>query len=235
MALLPDSGLYTYDAGADFNYFHGTRSHNTVVVDGLDQVEGAAVARAHGRRGSAYWATGTSDLVPGVDHRRSVILLQRGLVVVVDSLASSAAHAYVQTWHLFPNASLQLLGKNVVAKSADGVPRLAVSQADWSGLTLPTAFGVVSPLQGWYSVAYGSKNPNWALEYSRQASSARFVTLLASGGYAAQQPWVRQAWVTGQNRRRIWVSVGSTAYTLTLIAQGEAGEDLQVQTGLVGL
>jgi hypothetical protein len=89
-------------------------------------------------------------------------------------------------------------------------------------------------MQGWYSDAYGSKSPNWALEYSRLAPSARFVTLIASGLHAATVPWIQQKWMAGQNRRRIWVSAGSTSYTLTVVAQGQTGEELIVQRGLVG-
>jgi hypothetical protein len=233
--LLPDSGLFTYDRGADFDYFHGTRAHNTIVVDGIDQQPGAAVPRVHGRIGEAAWATGMSDLVPGVNHCRTVILLERGLAVVVDSLASVVSHRYVQTWHLFPNASVQTLGKNVVANSPDGAPRLAISQADWSTLSIETLFGAQSPIQGWYSTAYGSKLPNWAIEYSRVAPGVRFVTLIASGPYAATRPWIRQQWVTGQNRRKVWVQAGSTSYTLTLFAQGASNESLVIERGLIGL
>jgi len=73
------------------------------------------------------------------------------------------------------------------------------------------------------------------LEYARQAASARFVTLIASGPYAATHPWIRQAWVTGQDRRKIWLQAGATSYTLTLISQGSPSEDLVVEAGLVGL
>jgi hypothetical protein len=88
-------------------------------------------------------------------------------------------------------------------------------------------------MQGWYSDSYGSKSRNWALEYSRYAPSARFVTLVASGALATTDPWIQQTWISGQNRRRIWVSAGLTSYTLTVIAQGEPGEELVVQKGLV--
>jgi len=232
--LLRDSGLFTYDRGVDREYFHGTRAHNTVVVDGLDQAPGAAVSGAHGRVGDAYWATGWSDLVEGVNHVRTVILLEPGLVVVYDRLTSSAPHRYVQTWHLFPGASLQSRGLNILARNENGIPALAISEADWSTLSRAAIYGGSSPMQGWYSGAYGSKSRNWALEYSRFAPSARFVTLIASGAHATTDPWIQQAWISGQNRRRIWVSAGPTSYTLTVIAQGEPGEELVVQKGLVG-
>jgi hypothetical protein len=232
--LLRDSGLFTYDRGLDRDYFHGTRAHNTVVVDGLDQAPGAALPGAHGRAGGSYWATGTSHLVAGVRHVRSVILLEPGLAVVYDSLDSPAPHRYVQTWHLFPGASLQSRGLDLLARDGNGRPLLSISQADWSTLSREAIIGRGSPMQGWYSDAYGSKSPNWALEYSRLAPSARFVTLIASGLHAATVPWIQQKWMAGQNRLRIWVSAGSTSYTLTVVAQGQTGEELIVQRGLVG-
>jgi hypothetical protein len=232
--LLRDSGLFTYDRGTDRDYFHGTRAHNTVVVDGLDQAPGAAVPGAHGRVGESVWATGTSRLISGVNHVRTVILLEPGLVVVYDTLDSPVPHRYVQTWHLFPGASLQSRGLDILARDAKGTPLLAISEADWSTLSRSAIRGGSSPMQGWYSDAYGSKSPNWALEYARTAPSARFVTLIASGAHATTVPWIQQKWISGQDRRRIWASAGPTSYTLTVIAQGQQGEILLVQNGLVG-
>ncbi len=233
--LLIDSGLFTYDAGDDFTYFHGTRAHNTVVVDGRDQQPGAARPGVSRRLPSGVaWATGTSALVPGVSHVRTVILVKRDLAVVVDSLSSSATHTYTQTWHLFPEAEIAAAGKDVVASTPEGTEQLAICQADWSTLELDTQRGGVAPLQGWYSKAYGAKAPNWAIEYARTAPSARFVTLLASGPYAATRPSVRQAWVAGQDRRRIGIEAGASVFTLTLVGQGTTHEDLIVEDGLVG-
>ena len=70
---------------------------------------------------------------------------------------------------------------------------------------------------------------------TRQAASARFVTLIASGPYAATRPWIQQRWVTGQDRRKIWLQTGATSHTLTLIGQGTVNEELVVEPGLVGL
>ena len=51
--VLPTSGLFTYTEEPDLEYFHGTRSHNTVVVDGKDQAEGSAEAGSHGSSAGA--------------------------------------------------------------------------------------------------------------------------------------------------------------------------------------
>jgi hypothetical protein len=230
-ALLPDSGLFTYDPGPSYDYFHGTRSHNTVAVDGLDQAEGAAVPGASGVAAGVSWATGTSDLYSGVRHVRTVALLEQDLAVVVDSLTSAGPHDYEQTWHFHPETSIRFYGRNVVAFGAADRPVLTVAQADWSGLTFGTDRGATHPIQGWWSNAYGAKSPSWAVEYRRRAASARFVTLLASGPYAGRSAYVRQAWVAGQNRRRVWVCAPPVSYTLTLVAQGSVGERLEVERG----
>ena len=94
---VPEAGLFTYVPGSDFDYFHGTRGHNTVLVDGADQAQGDATPGRHGTVGEAAWASGTSRLYAGVEHRRTVVLLRRGLVLVWDSLSGSSGHRYTQT------------------------------------------------------------------------------------------------------------------------------------------
>ena len=44
LAVLPDSGLFTYEPGSDFDYFNSTAAHNTVLVDGKDQAAGEVAA-----------------------------------------------------------------------------------------------------------------------------------------------------------------------------------------------
>jgi hypothetical protein len=230
-ALLPDSGLFTYDRGPDYDYFHGTRSHNTVVVDGGDQREGAAVPGVSGVADGVAWATGTSELYAGVRHVRTVALLEQDLAVVIDSLSSAASHVYTQTWHVQPGTAIRFYGRHAVAFDAAARPVLTVAQADWSGLEFGSISGGAGPMQGWWSNAYGSKTPNWAVEYRRTAPAVRFVTLLASGPYAGKSSYVRQAWLTGQNRRRVWVCAPPVSYTLTLVAQGSGAERLEVERG----
>ena len=43
VALMPGLGLYTYASGTAKDYFWGTSSHNTVVVDGGNQGEGSPI------------------------------------------------------------------------------------------------------------------------------------------------------------------------------------------------
>ena len=144
--LLPTSGLFTYTQQPDLEYFHGTRSHNTVVVDGLDQAQGSAQAGSHGSTGGATWATGTSDLYAGVHHQRNVVILKQGLTLVVDRLTSSTSHAYTQTWHLAPDASVDVSGGDAYVVDGSGARDLTIRQADPAGMTLTPIKGQTSPV-----------------------------------------------------------------------------------------
>src|SRR4051794_25265037 len=163
--VLPESGLFTYTAQPERGYFHGTRAHNTVVVDGADQAAGAATAGPYGTVDGIGWATGSSALYPGVVHRRAVVVLRQGLALVVDRLASAVPHAYTQTWHLPPDAAVAVRGADGAVADAAGRPTLAIRQAEPAGLDVAAVKGQASPvLQGWSSAAYGSKSPAYALE-----------------------------------------------------------------------
>ncbi len=212
--VLPTSGLYTYTEEPGLEYFHGTRSHNTVVVDGKDQEEGSAVAGSYGSSEGSTWASGVSKLYPGVTHHRTVVILRQGLVLVRDELSSQSSHEYSQTWHLGPTATPSANGENVTAL-VGGKPQLQIAQASPSGMTLQTFDGASNPMQGWYSSGYGFKQPSWALEFTRDGTSASFATLLAAGPYASQSATVTEA--TGPEADLIDVCVGgSTGYAVTV-------------------
>jgi len=215
--LLPTSGLYTYTEEPWLEYFHGTRSHNTVVVDGADQAQGSAVAGSHGSTaGGSTWASGVSGLYAGVTHRRTIVVLRQGLVLVLDELSSATSHRYAQTWHMAPGSSLTTGGEGTTrVKNASGTPSLTIAQADPVGLTAQNESGATEPIQGWYSNGYGAKQPGLALEDVRTGSTALFTTLLGAGQYAAQSSTVSEAPVSGGHQARLCVG-GSVGYTVTV-------------------
>ncbi|HST55463.1 MAG TPA: heparinase II/III family protein [Solirubrobacteraceae bacterium] len=246
--VLPTSGLFTYTQEPDREYFHGTRSNNTVVVDGGDQVEGSAQAGSYGSvagaaggagaagatgatgatgaaggagatgatgaAGGATWASGVSGLYAGVSHHRTVIVLRQGLTLVADALSSAASHAYAQTWHMAPGSTLSASGQTLTVTNA-GKKTLAITQADPAGLTLQSFYGASDPMQGWYSNGYAFKQPDWALEYGRTGTSARYTTLLAAGVYAGQSATVADHAVSGGIQVDVCVGA-STGYAVSV-------------------
>ena len=183
--VLPTSGLYTYTEEPWLEYFHGTRSHNTVVVDGKDQAQGSAQAGSHGVVGGSTWASGVSGLYAGVTHHRTIVVLRQGLTLVLDELSSSASHKYSQVWHMAPNVTPSK-GATLHVTALARQPSLTISQAEPAGMTMQSVDGATDPMQGWYSSGYGFKQPDWALENSATARTASFATLLAAGPYAGQ-------------------------------------------------
>jgi len=213
--LITDSGLFTYDApdggSADsgahpyFAYFHGTSAHNTVVVDGQDQstaqgmpvTAGLTVPSPDADAGSPPdWAyqSGSHGLYQGVTHQRGVLLLRQDLLLVVDRLTSTDPHSYVQTWHLAPGLGVSRAPgePSSIATDANANQVLAIIQGDVGAtVLLATSQGLDLPgrIQGWYSESYGIKVPNPVLEYHQDnTSSASFITLIASGGFATATP-----------------------------------------------
>jgi Heparinase II/III-like protein/Concanavalin A-like lectin/glucanases superfamily/Heparinase II/III N-terminus len=218
--LLPTSGLYTYTEEPWLEYFHGTRSHNTVAVDGKDQAQGSAQAGSYGSAGGSTWASGVSGLYTGVTHHREIVVLRQGLVLVLDELSSTAVHTYAQTWHMAPGSSVQSSGGDSFVTSASGTPSLTIDQADPAGLVVQSGAGATAPIQGWYSNGYGSKQPDEALEDTRTGTAALFTTLLAAGAYAGQTSTVAERAVAGGHQ--VSVCVGASVGYVVTVPSGKA-------------
>lgn len=188
--LLPDSGHFTNEPETDgYDYFRGTRAHNTVVVDGGDQREGTARAglSTGGAPGGWAYQSGSHELYDGVVHRRAVALLRQDLVLVLDDLASETAHTYDQTWHLFPNADLQV--DRLRARALDAVtgkPLVAIQQVlTATSMTVGVRKGHGAPMEGWHSAKFEQKVPGFTLRFRRAATKrVQFATLLVSGSFA---------------------------------------------------
>ncbi len=252
--LLVDSGLYTYDFHNDtgnYDYFNGTRAHNTVVVDGADQYPGLLENRAPGvdyrtnsrarvteglqKTGETWtYQSGAHTLYDGVTHARSVLLLERDVALVLDTLTSEDVHDYAQTWHVFAGANVDASGLDVVASDpSSGVPALAVVQAATdTTITLDTVSGATAPMQGWFSARYGKMEPNAALEYHAQATAAHYATLLLSGNHAQTPGTVSATWSDdGTIHATVCVASG-LGYEVGISQQGagdDGDEDVSVQ------
>jgi hypothetical protein len=180
--LLCDSGLFTYDPGPDYTYFFGTPAHNTVVVDGGSQATSGVVTEGISATGSRWaYQSGSHGLYAGVVHRRSVLLLEKDLTLVYDTLQSDASHDYAQVWHLPSGYSINIDGLDTIGLAIDGQPHIVIHQALVDGLALQPIEGATDPMQGWISELYGTKMENYALEYHATASTMRYATLIVSG------------------------------------------------------
>jgi hypothetical protein len=183
--LLVDSGLDTYSAGQAFDYFHGTSAHNTVVVDGKDQVAGPVQPGLTAARDGWAYQSGVASVYPGVTHRRSVLLLTRDVVLVADSISGDRPHSFEQLWHLFPGA--HVVDDGLLTKVFDGHDNAMLDIRQAAGIAPVQArryHGALDPMQGWFSAEFGRAEPNHVAGFRVDGASAVYLTLITSGPYA---------------------------------------------------
>ena len=117
--LLVDPGFYSTALGLDWrNFFRGTRGHNAVVVDGLDQSHLMDARRVY-RPASATclgWISndeydfmdgihnGYERLAEPVTHRRQIFFAKPNYWVVVDLLTGRGEHCFDLYFHMMPEA-----------------------------------------------------------------------------------------------------------------------------------
>lgn len=191
LALMPDAGLYTYDIEPYRSYFHGTRSHNTVVVDGQDQSlkglginDGVGVYAGPLLEGDGYvYQSGVHELYEGVAHTRAITMIEDNVILIFDRLASEAQHDYEQMFHLFPGAELELQDDDltVVAKGERADQTVTIKQFVTDGLELKTALDNQEPLDGICSFEYTVATPCYALAYSKSGDNSDYVTAIVLG------------------------------------------------------
>ncbi len=213
LTLLPDSGLFSYESGPDFDYFHGTAAHNTVLVNGQDQLEGAATAGLS--TGGDFWSyqSGRHELYPGVVHRRGVALIGRDLVAVVDLLEASQSSEFVQLWHFAPELDARIEAGTVIA-AADAGDVVAIYQAG-DGRTPTVGAGDDGAHPGWHSASYEIKVPSAVAGYAEQGNTARYLTLLAFGPAAQSEAVVFEAARSGDGLE-LTICGPDTALTLAI-------------------
>jgi hypothetical protein len=183
-ALLIDPGTFEY-VGKDLerNRFRGTKAHNTLVVDGVDQSEPKGpfswvslpnVRAEQWIKGESFdFFVGSHDgftrLPDPVVHRRTVFSLKSRFWLVRDQAQGQAKHQLDLSWHVDPEL-LPIGERKGVFGNASG------------GLSIVTPDG-----HGWsqdirsedWSLAYGQKEPHSVLHFGAEAIlPAEFVTLL---------------------------------------------------------
>jgi hypothetical protein len=167
MDFLVDPGTYRYNGVPEQRrYFKSTRAHNTVNIDGLDQA-----VQETGFIWSAPFKTRllVSRALPDghvlvaehdgykrcrepVWHKRSLVWFDENRFLVMDRFRGRGRHEYQLNYHLHPEVlarpapegwQLERGGKKVFLELLT------------PGLELRLVRGRTSPLQGWFSPAYG--------------------------------------------------------------------------------
>ena len=188
-SLIIDPGRYTYsEHPPNFrHWFKGTAAHNTVCVDGLDQVayrrgkpkKPLPQARLIGR-----WSAPGFDLLCGTVqsscygaiHTRRICYIADEYWIIFDSLAGEQPHRFDLRFHLSPEA----WGNVHIADSTVHAP----------GLTLVFSHGSRLRMEpGWFAPLYGVKVEAPVISAIIDGtSSAEFVTVVMPSDMSRQAP-----------------------------------------------
>ncbi|MBS1212297.1 MAG: hypothetical protein H6R26_913, partial [Proteobacteria bacterium] len=187
-SLVVDPGRYTYseDSGDGVNWRHafkGTAAHNTVMVDGKDQI----AYRCHAPVGPeptasllGFVSAPGFDFAHGralspqypVEHQRSVFFAESEYWIVSDLLIGSGTHRYDQFFHLSPDALDQT--RLLAERQGRGIasPNLMIVQPSATGIDIAIEQGFASP-------QYGIKHPAPVIRFTQETEgTARFLTVL---------------------------------------------------------
>lgn len=190
-----DAGTYSYSAPPPWdNSLAHTAFHNTVTVDGLDQMDRAGKflwlpwlhsrLRCHEQSESgdlAYWEgehNGYKRLREPAGHRRGVLRIGDGMWLILDALWSRGSHDYRLHW-LFPDMPYSW-DENVgrLTLSTPVGPYYAQTAAlPTSGIGSLVRADKTSP-RGWTAPYYGYREPALSVDLMAHGNSIFFWTLL---------------------------------------------------------
>jgi len=188
-----DPGTYGYASDAAWrDFFRGTASHSSVVVDGVSQAVPAGPFGWRGRPGARLlqWvSTDTLDvaeaehaaytrLADPVIHRRGVLWVKPRYWVLVDDLEGSAEHEIELRLQFAP---LEVTLDAALWARARGSRGHGLLVRPFAAVPLKSDVhaGEPAPIQGWVSPDYGQRRPAPVLVYSTVTRlPLRIVTLL---------------------------------------------------------
>jgi asparagine synthase (glutamine-hydrolysing) len=189
-----DAGTYSYNELEPWNNpLAHTAYHNTVTVDGLDQMERASrflwlpwlLGQASPQQASqaghlSYWEGGHSGYQirePPVSHRRGILRLGDDWWLVADSLTGEVDHCYRLHWLLadFPHHWCGGTGQLTLQTPAGTYHMHMASPTD--GATASLIRGDPHSPRGWQAPTYHHRKPALSADLVVKSSCASFWTL----------------------------------------------------------
>jgi asparagine synthase (glutamine-hydrolysing) len=208
--VLVDGGSYLYNDRPEWHqHFMRTASHNTVAIDGHDQMlhfrQFKVLYRTHAQllkfEDHDAWAACDGEHYgyrrqPGsCVHTRSVVFLKDDLFVVVDHIQGTGRHAIRLHWLAgdFPY-TFQASENRLDLKTDAGDFYVQVRDREGRAMPADVVAGRQQPPRGWLSRYYGDKTavPSFAVAVDCDVP-ATFVSLL-SGGRPAEVEVVGECW-----------------------------------------
>ncbi len=172
-AFLVDPGTYCYTAEPTWrDHFRGSQAHNTLVIDSRSQADVRGpfswrrrpVAKVRG-----WKSTSSYDVVDGVhdaysdgkvrlSHRRRVVFLKPTAWLVIDDVVGSGAHELAVRFQFAPRIVAEVRGDWIRA-AGERAAGLWLHVWSVTPVRLDIHEGLLDPIDGWVSPAYGVKVP----------------------------------------------------------------------------
>lgn len=178
-----DPGTYRYNGVPELRkYFKGTRAHNTVTLDGLDQaVQETGFIWSHPYNSDLTRSDisenrifleakhdGYMRLDSPVMHSRSVTVLDKAQVLITDTFSGKGTHDFELNFHLHPECIITKVDDWWRIQREDAIVFLKViGDSDFVLIS-----GEDSPPFGWYSDRYGVKEKSFVLCCRRRGMAA---------------------------------------------------------------
>jgi uncharacterized heparinase superfamily protein len=156
-----DTGVYEYEAGDMRDYVRRTKAHNTVCVDGVDQVEcwdSFRVARRYRPRDVSFEKQGARSVFEGkfdgyaqligdgIEHCRHIEADEfEKRIAVTDHIAGEGRHTVESRIHLHPKAHVQQDRDGITVEREDQTVRIS------------TGDSTVWFEKGWYCPEFGKR------------------------------------------------------------------------------
>jgi asparagine synthase (glutamine-hydrolysing) len=189
-----DAGTYSYNAPEPwFSAFSGTRAHNTVSIDGHDQMERAGkflwLPWLHGdvrfflRTGSLAYLEcehdGYSRLAASVKYRRGIVQLDAESWLVLDHLESREKHDYRLHW-LFPDVPHEFSERDLRMSLRTDAGPYYVRFGSGAGLVAGSLVRAdATTARGWSAPYYAMRQPALSVALEQNATNVTFWTLFS--------------------------------------------------------
>ena len=191
--ILADPGTYRYNGEPEFRrYFKGTRAHNTVTIDGLDQaVQETGFIWSHPYKTVILNISEQKDelfvkahhdgytrLNTPVRHKRSILFYNKTTFLIKDTFSGEGIHDFELNYHLHPDA---VCSKNhdwwLIDNQGAKVYIKLLDKPDFFFTK-----GREDPLFGWYSPSYGTIRKSGVLSCKKKGSAndISFITLICT-------------------------------------------------------
>lgn len=188
---LVDPGTYRYNGAPEWrHYFKSTRAHNTVTINEQDlavQETGFIWSRPYQAsleickkiEGGVFLQAshdGYTRFKHPVTHSRTILWLNEGNILIKDTFAGQGPHFFELNFHFHPGVVIMAQESGWIADH-EGV-KLYID----CNHKLTHVKGQEQPLLGWYSSAYGKKEPCSVLQGGRIEKPGKmfFLTVISS-------------------------------------------------------